>query len=136
MASRGPTLSPRPLKLFDSDVLIEYLRDNPSAADLLIPAVRGEEAACSVLARFELLAGMRSAERHATRSLLDAMINMPVTQNVASRAGEMARSYRRSHGQISAVDYLIAATAELEGADLLTLNIRHFPMFDDLKPAF
>ena len=124
------------MKLFDSDVLIEYLRDNPAAADLLVPAVRAEEAACSVLARFELLAGMRSAERHATHALLDAMINLPVSETVASRAGEMARSYRRSHAHISAVDYLIAATAEQEGADLLTLNVRHFPMFDDLEPAF
>jgi predicted nucleic acid-binding protein len=136
MAARGATCSPRPVKLFDTDVLIEYLRGNPGADDLLAPAVRAGEAACSVLARFELLAGMRSAERHATRSLLDAMINLPVTENVASRAGEMARTYRRSHGQISAVDYLIAATTELDGADLLTLNVRHFPMFDDLQPAF
>ena len=124
------------MKLFDSDVLIEYLRDNPSAADLLVPSVRAEEAACSVLARFELLGGMRSAERHATHSLLDAMINLPVSERVASRAGEMARSYRPSHAHISAVDYLIAATVEQEGADLLTLNVRHFPMFDDLDPAF
>jgi predicted nucleic acid-binding protein len=29
-------------------------------------------------------------------------------------------------------DYLIAATAEVEGLDLATLNVRHFPMIKDL----
>ncbi|MEX2250647.1 MAG: VapC toxin family PIN domain ribonuclease, partial [Acidimicrobiia bacterium] len=27
------------------------------------------------------------------------------------------------------------ATAEVEGADLLTRNVRHFPMFPGLPPA-
>ncbi len=40
------------------------------------------------------------------------------------------------NAHISAVDYPIATTADQEGADLLTLNVTHFPMFDDLEPAF
>jgi predicted nucleic acid-binding protein len=34
------------------------------------------------------------------------------------------------------VDYLIAATAIVIDADLLTTNVRHFPMFTKLKPAY
>jgi predicted nucleic acid-binding protein len=79
---------------------------------------------------------MRSGERHAVRALLDAMDNLAVSEEIAGRAGEWARTYRRSHSHIGAIDYLIAATAEIEGGDLLTLNVRHYPMYPDLSPAF
>ncbi len=48
----------------------------------------------------------------------------------------MMREYRRSHSGIGIADYLIAATAEQSGAALVTLNVRHFPMFPGLQPPF
>jgi len=33
-------------------------------------------------------------------------------------------------------DYLVAAAARSVGADLVTLNVRHFPMFEGLEPAY
>jgi len=124
------------MNFFDSDVLIEYLRGNPAARPLVEDTVRSGRAACSVVTRFELLAVMRSGERGAVRALLEAMVSLDITEAVAGRAGEWARTYRHSHTGIGALDYLIAATAEIEGADLLTLNVRHFPMYPDLAPAF
>jgi len=121
--------------LFDTDVLIEHLKGNPAARRLLEEAVRSGRAACSVLTRFELLAGMRSSERHLVRSLLACLRTLPVTAEIADQAGEWARKYRRSHSQVGAIDYLIAATAQAAGADLLTLNVGHFPMFPALRPA-
>lgn len=53
-----------------------------------------------------------------------------------SRDGELMRTYRRSHVGVGTADYLIAATAEVHGAELATLNVRHFPMFPDLRPPF
>lgn len=35
-----------------------------------------------------------------------------------------------------AVDYLIAATAIVADAELLTTNIRHFPMLEGLAPPY
>jgi predicted nucleic acid-binding protein len=123
------------VKLFDTDVLIEHLKGNPRATDLLLEASSAGQAACSVLTRFELLAGMRSNERSEIRLLLDSLTNLDASSEVATRAGEWARSYRRSHEGISSIDYLVAATAEVHGADLLTQNVRHFPMFFELEPA-
>jgi predicted nucleic acid-binding protein len=40
-----------------------------------------------------------------------------------------------SHG-IDIPDAIIAATAEHHGLKLATLNVRHFPMFRKLKPAY
>jgi len=47
-----------------------------------------------------------------------------------------ARKPRRSHQGIGLGDYLIAATAEVEGLDLATLDVRRFPMIEDLKAPF
>lgn len=88
-----------------------------------------------MLTRFELLAGMRSQERSDIRSLIDTLVNLDCSGDIATRAGEWARTYRGSHEEISPIDFLIAATAELHGADLLTQNVEHFPMFPDLEPA-
>jgi hypothetical protein len=55
---------------------------------------------------------------------------------VAWRASEYIRTFRRSHGAIGLGDYLIAATVDTEGCELATLNARHYPMFDGLRPPF
>ena len=39
------------------------------------------------------------------------------------------------HG-VGLADALLAATAESENAELKTLNTKHYPMFQDLKPAY
>lgn len=79
---------------------------------------------------------MRSSERAAVWSLLSVLRAEPVTELIARRAGELMRCHRRSHLGIGMPDYLIAATTELLGARLATLNVRHFPMFPDLRPPF
>ena len=79
---------------------------------------------------------MRSAERADVRRVFSALKLHPVTDVIAVRAGELLRTYRRSHIGIDIVDYVIAATAESTGADLMTLNVKHFPMFRRLRPAF
>jgi hypothetical protein len=121
--------------LFDTDVLIEHLKGNPRATELLLETSSTGQAACSVLTRFELLAGMRPNERSQIRLLLDSLINLEASMEVATRAGEWARNYRRSHDGISSIDYLIAATAEVHGADLLTQIVKNFPMLSELEPA-
>lgn len=40
------------------------------------------------------------------------------------------------HSGIDDADYLIAATAISLEADLLTTNVRHFPMLEGLRPAY
>jgi predicted nucleic acid-binding protein len=60
----------------------------------------------------------------------------PVSDVIARQAAEHLRTYRRSHPGVDVVDYVIAATAEVLEARLLTLNVKHFPMVKGLKPAF
>lgn len=124
------------MKLFDSTVLIAHLRGVEEATRLVRDAVARDEAECSVLSRVEIEGGMRSGERRAVGRLFSALRLEPVTDVIAARAGELLRTHRRSHPGIDIVDYVIAATADVLGADLLTLNVKHFPMFKRLRRAF
>lgn len=122
--------------LVDSDVLIAHLRGVEQAHAWLRKARTAGPLAVSVVSIAELTGGMRSTERREVWSLLGSLRAEQVTELVARRAGELMRQYRRSHSGIGLADYLIAATAELRGQMLATLNVRHFPMFTDLKPPF
>lgn len=122
--------------LVDSDVLIAHLRGDERARDWLRATRRKEQLVTSVVCVAEITGGMRSAERTAVWRLLSALGPVPVTELIAQRAGELMRQYRRSHSGIGLGDYLIAATAETQSAHLATLNVRHFPMFPELRPPF
>lgn len=75
-------------------------------------------------------------ERREAWRLLASFRAEPATEIIARRAGEFRRQYRRSHSGIGLGDYLIAATAEVKGYRLGTLNVKHFPMFQGLGPPF
>lgn len=122
--------------LFDSTVLIAHLRGVDAATDLLARAAATHTATCSVLSLFEIESGVRVKEWPQVRALFSVTTVHPVTEPIAAKAAGYARSYRRSNRGIDAVDYLIAATAEVTGADLMTLNVKHFPMIKDLRKAF
>jgi predicted nucleic acid-binding protein len=122
--------------LVDTDVLVWSLRGSRAARGWLRAAREAEPLAISVVTIAELTGGMRSGERDRLWSLLAALRAEPVTEIIARRAGEFRREYRASHTSISTPDYLIAATADLLGAPLATLNVKHFPMFEGLRPPF
>jgi predicted nucleic acid-binding protein len=122
--------------LVDSDVLIAHLRGLAVARDWLVSARKDGPLATSVVTITELIGGMRSTERREVWRLLASFRVEPATEIIARRAGDMLRRYRRSHNRIGLGDDLIAATADVNGLQLATLNVRHFPMFDQLQPPF
>ena len=121
--------------LFDTSVPIAHLRGDPRATEMLL-SVPTRDRLASVLVRVEIEGWMRASERASVAGLMDALRLVPVTGAIARRAGEHLRRYRRSHAGIDLVDCLIAATAEAHAAPIATLNVRHFPMFPDLHPAY
>lgn len=121
--------------LFDSTILIAHLRGDERATRLLVDAV-DDGALASVISRPEIEGGMRSGERSDVARLFDGLVLVPVTDAVARRAGAHLRAHRRSHPGIDLADYLIAASAEEAGATLVTLNVKHFPMFKGMPPPW
>ena len=122
--------------LFDTSILIDHLRGRPEATDLLLAAASKGVPLVSVLSRVEIEGGMHSEERHGVRRLFDAVIVVPVSDEIAKDAGALLRKYRRSHPGIDLVDYVIAATARTAGAELTTLNVKHFPMFKGIEAPY
>jgi predicted nucleic acid-binding protein len=70
------------------------------------------------------------------RRLLSSLRVYSAGERTAWRAAEFMRTYRRSHPGIGVGDYLMTATAQLEGLELATLNVKHFPMFPNLVAPF
>ena len=119
-----------PLLVVDTDVLIDYLRDQPLAVAFL----EGTEhpLATSVITIAELYAGVRDGQE---RQRLDAFVAafdvLDLDLQSAQCAGLWRRQYGPSHGT-GLADGLIAACAEAAGATLVTLNRRHFPMLAEV----
>lgn len=120
--------------LIDTDVLIDYLRDVPQAARF----IEDDRPRClvSVISVAELYAGVRDGEE---RQALDAFLStfevVPVDHAIAEIGGLYRRDYYRSHG-VSLADALIAATASIRGASLVTLNRKHFPMISNIDVPY
>ncbi len=116
--------------LFDSDVLIDYLREQPEA----VPFVQGVlgRKLISAMTVAELYSGVRQGrERRVLDNFIRVFEVLPVTMKIAIRGGLIRRQYRPSHGT-GLPDALIAATAEVQRAILVTRNEKHFPMLGDV----
>ena len=90
----------------------------------------------SEMTRLEILAGMRASEEQGTRSLLSTFVWHPVDAEVAEQAGTLGRRWLPGHHTIDGADLAVAATVILTSSRLLTLHVRHFPMFTDLHAPY
>ena len=125
------------MKLLDTTVAIDHLRGHAPAVALLRNLIEdGETVVASEVVRFELLAGVRENELEALEQFFSAIGWVPVDESVTRAAGSLARKYRKAHDGIDDVDYIIAATALLSDAQLLTTNVRHFPMLTGIKALY
>lgn len=79
---------------------------------------------------------MQDREVDALEQFFSAVTWIPVNERISRAAAELAWQHRRAYRGIDHADYLIAATALVLGADLLTMNVRHFPMLTGLRPAY
>lgn len=125
------------MKLIDTTIAVDHLRGVQEAVELMRRLTEEDETlAASELVRFELLAGVLPSEIDALEQFYTSLAWLSVDEDITRTAGSLARKYRQAYSGIDDVDYLIAATTIVFDADLLTTNIRHFPMFAELAPAY
>lgn len=122
------------MTVLDSTILIDHLRGLDSARAYLVSLA--DAPACSEISRTEITQGLRSSEREAAEDLFAAMRWVVVDERISRRAGELGRRYRRSHPGLGLADLIIGATALELNAPLATLNVRHFPMFRNLRAPY
>jgi predicted nucleic acid-binding protein len=114
-----------PRLLLDTDVLVDYLRGREEAGAYL--EARTETLLISAITVAELYAGVREGEEsRRLAQFLGAFEVIPLNAEIARQGGLYRRDFGPGHG-VGLADALIAATAALHQAPLVTLNARHFP---------
>jgi predicted nucleic acid-binding protein len=107
--------------LFDTNILIDYLRKLPEAAREL-DRYKLVNRSISVVSWIEVMAGVRPANEEVTRRFLKQFELLPVSDTVAERSAILRRERR-----INLPDAIIWATAEISGRLLVTRNTRDYP---------
>jgi predicted nucleic acid-binding protein len=120
--------------LLDTDVLVDFFRGY-SKAVTLVDAYSSQIVLSSIVIA-ELYAGVKGdAEQTALENFVSLFRIIPVTAEIAKIGGLYKCDYGKSHG-VGLADAILAATSDLENAELQTLNIKHYPMIKGLKPAY
>ena len=123
--------------LVDTDVLIDFLRGYGPAVSFVDD--HSDRIVLSAIVVAELHAGAKGAKGEAEQTVLDKLLSVvrvvPLSGEIARLGGLYRRDYGPSHGT-GLSDALVAATAFLENAALKTLNVKHYPMFEDIRPAY
>lgn len=118
--------------LFDTDILIWYLRGNLKA----VRWIDAEKAVrISAVTYMELIKGCRSLkEQRSVSSFLSDLeiFHVPVSESVSSRACYIMEEYSRKT-EFGIADALIAATAIEHGLVLATGNTKHFKAIHGLE---
>ena len=120
--------------LLDTDVLIDFLRGQPQAVQLL------EDTDCefhvSAVSVAELYVGVRDGrEREVLDQLVGVLRTIEISTEIAQQAGLWRREYGKSHGT-DILDALIAACADALQIPLATLNVKHFPMLPRVSAPY
>lgn len=120
--------------LVDTDVLIDFLRGRDEAVSYIQNHV--DRLILSAIVVAELYAGVKGdPEVEVLDQFVESCEVVPVTAEIARAGGFLRRDYGKSHG-VGLADAVIAATAQALDAELGTLNVKHFPMFAGLAPAY
>lgn len=120
--------------MLDTDVLVDYLRGYQPAMALV--QENAEVIVIPAIVVAELYAGVKGEEELAA---LDRFLGLfpiiPVTGAIARAGGLYSKQYSKSLGT-GLADAVIAAAADMTGSHLKTLNVKHFPMYKNLEPAY
>ena len=120
--------------LVDTDVLVDFLRGDERAVSFIYE--NSSRIILSPIVIAELNAGVKGdAELSALNSFVSFFRVVQIDSEIAKSGGLYKRDFGRSHG-VGLADALLAATADRENADLKTLNVKHYPMISNLKPAY
>ncbi len=116
------------LRVLDSTVLIDYLRGRPAVARVAIMHARGDVAATTAINVEEIVRGLREGEADAAERLFTGLEVLPVDGRAGWLAGGWRRDFAARGVTLWQADCLLAATAFVHGAALVTANPKDFPM--------
>jgi predicted nucleic acid-binding protein len=122
-----------PRYLLDTDVIIEWLRQDPDVVAWLDACDgAGDLLACTPVTIAELYAGLRPREQLYIGEILQVLHCLDIDARIGHKAGRYRQTFGPSHG-VKIADALIAAAAHVHGLTLCSRNLRHYPMRDVRK---
>ena len=124
----------RKIIVIDTDITIDFLRGEKRAIALF--KSKSEFISFSAITVAEIYSGIRTnKEEREIERLFSIFPVITTTHDIACLAGKLVKQYRLSHN-VEIPDAIIAATCLISDAELNTLNIKHYPMFKDIKPPY
>ncbi len=131
-ANGGEYLNGKGERIVDTDIIVDMLRGLRASRDYIRRFELGElKGILSAVVIAELYAGRRTRDPIIARRIEDVIALftvVPVSPNIARKAGELMRDYG-----LNLPDALIAATALVYDAILVTRNIRDFQRIPNLR---
>jgi predicted nucleic acid-binding protein len=112
------------LSLFDTDVLIDILRETPGAREAMLK-YGGRRNLISAITFGEVLFGMREHEKNATLAFLSGFQVIGVDTATVELAYDVKRKAKGHNLEL--YDCVIAATGIIENQALITRNRKHYP---------
>lgn len=121
------------LLIVDSDILIDVGRNDSTAIDKLKVENDNYTLAISSITEMELIVGCRNkTELRYLDQFLNSFEVITLNEEISRKAIELLKQYRLSHGLLIP-DCIIAATAIVLIAKLLTKNQKHFKFIKELQ---
>ena len=108
--------------MFDTNILIDYLRGIPAARDELTCF---ETKAISLITWMEVLVGTPPQHVRATQAFLDGFTRIAIDRSVAERAVTLRQTHR-----LKLPDAIVWASAQVHRMLLVTRDTKSFPTGD------
>lgn len=119
--------------IFDTSIIIDALRQNKNAREIFKKFDNNNDHLfVSTVVGFELFSGgssKDSAQRKNIELFMKYFTEVDLTWKISKLAGEI---YRDNIKSLEVPDYIIAATAMEIGAQVVTLNKKHFSQIPNL----
>ena len=116
--------------LFDSNVIIDYLRGDERAVNLI---EKTEMPIISVVTVGEIYQGvLNTKELQRTKEVIKSFKVVYITKSISKGAVKLVENYHLTSG-LYFLDAIIVATAIENNFTLLTSNLKHFQMIEGLK---
>ena len=123
--------------VLDANAVVDYLRGRGAIGANLL-AVAPAEIGLPAVAAYEVWVGVIGSQNVARRTILfeqflSTLQILPFDGGVSRKAAEIRHGLERRGEAIGPLDTLIAATAVVNGATLVTRNMREFARVPELK---